>query len=276
MLQGGTQAARCLAVLLLGMTAGFGLTGAYAADCGPGAPEAKGKAAGEVRGQQVGDLALACYPAKLLALEGAWTFLLSGRDVLRIDDARLEVGGTRLKSERLTYSSPTSLLIDFVYSGLRPGGTAELVLLGGRQEIGRVPIAIGAAAAVPAERRQENLVRVMMKRGVILYPLHGFGGDGIVQRSVDDLGGDESFKTLLRQLEITGIKKILAEYAEDDSISWDERYLRDKVTPGVQLRQYLLYFDPTRSEAAYREILLAFDAVEDAYLNQDYRKTEKH
>ncbi len=274
MLQGWAQVSRLAVVLPLGLVAALGLTRAWAADCGPGAPEAKGKEEGEVRGQQVGDLALACYPAKMLALEGAWTFFLTGRDVLKVDGARLEAGTTRLKPQRLTYSSPTSLLIDFTYANLQPGGKAQLVLLGGRKEIGRVPIAIGAAPTVPMERRQDDLVRVMMKKGVILYPLHGFGGDGVVQRSVDDLGGDEAFKDLLRQLEVSGVKKVLSEYAEDDSVRWDDRYFRDKITPGVQLRQYLFYLDPARSEAAYREILLAFDAVEGAYLNQDYRKAE--
>jgi hypothetical protein len=272
----GTRGTRWLAAALMGLIAGLGIARTVAGDCGPGAPLPTTKDTGEVRAQQVGGLDLTCFPAKLYALEGAWTFMLTGRDALRIDGARLELAGANYAPRRLTYTSPQSVLLDFVYPKVPPGGKADLVLLAGGKEAARVPIAVALTASVPPEKRQDDLVRVQMKQGVILYPLHGFPGDGITQRTVEDLGGDPAFRNLLQELQITALKKVLSKYAEDDSIHWDSRYLREEVYPGAQLRQYIFYLDPDRSEAAYREIRHAFDAVEDAYLNQDYRKSEGH
>ena len=68
----------------------------------------------------------------------------------------------------------------------------------------------------------------------------------------------------------------MSRYAEDDSIQWDARYLREQVYAGKQLRQYIMYLDPDRSEAAYREIFLAFDEVEGAFLNRDHRKASRN
>jgi len=262
-----------IALIVLGMAA-VEVSRTLAADCGPSSPSPARKDTGEVRAQRAGDLELTCFPAKLYALEGRWTFLLSGRDALRVDGAQLELGGTPYPVRRLTHTTPVSVLLDFEYPRASLGGQAELVLHGGGREIARVPITVARTASVPPERRQDDLVRVQMKPGVILYPLHGFRGDGIMQRSIEDLGGDESFRFLLQELQITGLKKILSKYAEDDSVQWDSRYLREEIHPGTQLRQYIFYVDTDRSEAAYREILLAFEAVENAFLNHDYRKSE--
>ncbi len=276
MTRGTRPGARRLLALLVLLVAGGEASRTLAADCGPSVSPPTRKDTGEVRAQKAGDLELTCFPAKLYALEGRWTFLLSGRDALRIDGARLELAGDAYAPQRMTQTTPVSVLLDFTYPKVSPGGQANLALLSGGREIARVPIAVALTASVPPERRQDDLVRVQMKPGVVLYPLHGFSGDGIMQRSIDDLGGDEAFRFLLHELQITGLKKILSRYAEDDSVQWDSRYLREEIHPGTQLRQYIFYLDADRSEAAYREILLAFDAVEDAFLNQDYRKSESH
>ena len=38
---------------------------------------------------------------------------------------------------------------------------------------------------------------------------------------------------------------------------------------GKQLRQYLMFFDPERSEEALKEIFLGFPQVEDAFVNRE-------
>ena len=244
-------------------------------DCGPTSKDT-GESMNAASFLRADGLDLACCPNTLFAPEGKWTFFLRGRGALSIDGAQLVVDGKRIAARRVTYPTTNSALVDFEYDPLPTEGTAELKLLGEGAEICRFTIPLVEGHPVPPDRRQKYLVRVQLRPGAIEYPLHGFRGrGGVSERHVWELGGDEEFCALLAEMGIEKLRKVMTRYAEDDSIHWDPRHDRELLYAGTQLRQYIFYLGEERSEAAYKEIFLALDDVEGAYINED-RRGGKH
>jgi len=215
-----------------------------------------------------------CYPGTIYAPEGKWTFFLRGHDVLEISGAKLMAGGATYPMKRMENPSPNSALIDFEFPELTRGEGAHLVLTRRGTEIERFALYVSSGDRIPPGERQDARVRVQLQAGTILYPLHGFPNDRreIKDRTVPELGGDPEFLAILQEMGVQRVRKVLSRYAEDDSVHWDDRFLRNNFYRGTQLRQYLAHFEPGRSEAAYKEIFLALDQVEDAFINADRSK----
>jgi hypothetical protein len=223
-----------------------------------------------IGGEQVPGMDLVCFPSKLHANEGKWTFFLRGPDVLDVTGGYLIAGRRRHSHTRLNFPTPRSALIDFTYPALQVGDTAELVLEQDGRERGRLSIAVTRGDRVRPERRQRALVRLQLQPWTLLYPLHGFSGDrGTTERKLAEIAGAEEFLAVLQDLGIERLRKVMSRYAEDDSVHWDPRFLREVIYNGEHLRQYLVYFDPDRSEAAFKEIFLCFSEVEKAFINED-------
>jgi len=212
-------------------------------------------------------LDLVCQPARIACDEGAWTFFLRGPGILDVTGARLEAGGARVTATRLDWPTPLGLLIDFTLPALNEGGRAQLVLLGSGKELGRLPIAIAGPASVPPGQRQPDFVRLQLRDWTLFYPLHASGQ--VEYRKLEEIGGDESFRAAMREMGVRGVRKILSSVVEGDTVQWDERNHRENVYGSAQLRMYLAYLDPTRSQEAYREIFRAFSQVEEAWVNED-------
>jgi len=216
------------------------------------------------------ELGLTCYPARIAADEGRWTFFLRGRGIIDLASAKLKVAGAEYAAVRIDFPTPTGVLIDFVLPPLVPGSKAELILLSAQAEKGRLPIHISGPAEVPVGHRQPNFVRLQLRDGTLLYPTHAGGGyraeDG---RRLVEIGGDEEFRAVLRDMGIEWIRKIMSNLVEGDTVKWDERNHREIVYGSEQLRMYLAYLDPQRSEEAFREIFRSFPQVERVWVNDD-------
>jgi hypothetical protein len=260
-----------LAVLLIGAGLLIGPTPARA-QC----PEPSGgtqRDPSSMGGERVAGLDLVCFPKELHATEGKWTFFLRGADALDVTGGYLLAGQHRHPHTRLDFPTPRSALIDFTYPALQVGDAVELVLERDGRELGRLPVAVTRGDRVRPDRRQSALVRLQLKPRTLFYPLHGFHGEkGVQDRRLADISGAEGFLTLLQDLGIERLRKVMSRYAEDDSVHWDARFLREVIYHGEHLRQYLVYFDPDRSEAAFKEIFLCFAEVERAFINEDKSK----
>ena len=239
------------------------------AQCSPGEEESpRGRTAG--RYVEAVEQGLTCYPAQMSATEGRWTFLLRGAGAFAIEGGRLVVDDSEYPAARLSYPTPGSVLVDFEYPALSADETAELVVESEGQTSANFAIRVVRPTEVSRDRRQPNRVRVQLRSWTLIYPLHGFGRDRKIDgRRIEEVAGDEEFLGILMDLGIEKIRKVISRYAEDDSVHWDNRYQRENILGGKQLRQYLMFFDPERSEAAYKEIFLAFPQVEGAFVNED-------
>jgi hypothetical protein len=214
---------------------------------------------------------LTCYPARLLAEEGRWTFLLRGHATLGIEGAALELKGVRTPAERILYPTPNAAVIDVKYARASDLGTATLILFGQtkEKEIARFTIRVDSWPEPPTERRQIGLVRLQLKPWTLLYPLHD---SEVKERTLPELAGDAQFLTVLQDLGITAVRKAIARYAEDDSLHWNPQFQREDALGGDVLRTYLLVVDRGHSEVAVKEIMLAFPQVQKAFVNQDLSK----
>jgi hypothetical protein len=214
---------------------------------------------------------LTCYPARLHASEGRWSFLLRGKGTLAVESAALVIGDARIPATRIAYPTPNAAIVDVQYPQQTPGGSAELVLSGADpvREVARFRNEVAAWPELPPVRRQRALVRLQLRPWVIFYPLHG---SELKDRGLAELAGDESFLAVLRDLGLERIRKAISRYAEDDSVHWNETYQREDMLGGDLLRSYLLDIDPQRSELAYKEIVLAFPQVQMAFINEDKSK----
>ncbi|MFH1143929.1 MAG: hypothetical protein V1774_05235 [Candidatus Eisenbacteria bacterium] len=213
------------------------------------------------------ELGIVCIPARIAYDEGRWTFFLRGKGIIGVTGAQLEVAGARIDASRIDLPTPFGLLIDFLLPPLTPGARARLILIGTQGELGRLPIDISGPAMVPIGHRQPDFVRVQLAEGTLFYPLHQTGQ--VDARSLDEVGGDEEFLALLRDMGIRRIRKTLSNIAEGDSVQWDERNHRELLYGGTQLRSYLIYLNPDRSQEAFREIFRAFRQVEAGWVNED-------
>ncbi len=261
------------ALLFSALYAGFiAYPGAGHGEC-PSAPEGEGRGRADAACILIEGTDLVCYPSVLHSREGRWTFLLRGNGAFEIDHARLDVAGAEYPTTRLAYPSPSAVLIDFEYPLLQVRETAHLILEMSGRELARVPVPVTRGEKIPPARRQKHLVRVQMRPWTLLYPLHGFRGDhNVKDRQVVEIAGDEEFLAVLHDMDIRRIRKVIARHAEDDSIRWDPRFHRENVYHGEQLRQYIMYIDPNRSEAAFLEIFLGFEQVQGAFINEDRSK----
>jgi hypothetical protein len=214
---------------------------------------------------------LTCYPARLLGVEGRWTFLLRGRGTLAVEGAILEVGGVRNPATRIVYPTPNAALIDFTFASQSANGSAQLILLDQPKgkEITRFTIAVESWPEPAATRRQTGLVRLQLKPWTLLYPLHG---SEIKERALADIAGDPQLLGVLQDLGIERVRKAVSRYAEDDSLHWNAQFQREDALGGDVLRTYLLLTDPERSEVAIKEIMLAFPQVQKAFVNADLSK----
>lgn len=216
---------------------------------------------------------LTCYPARMSGEEGRWTFFLRGKAVLQVSEARLVAGERTIPAVRIDAPTPYAVLVDFEYEPLPAGTTAELVLAGEEGELARFAVPVVPQGEAPPEFRQPHLIRVQLKPWTLDYPLQTPNARGQVEpRHIDELGGDEQFLRLLRELGISRVRKGLPRFAEGDSIHWDERLQRDQIFSSHYLRQYLFFLDERRSEDAFKEIFLAFPQVEAAFINTDRAK----
>lgn len=237
-------------------------------DCAP-APRRDSRGSHEGRFVVSTDVDLTCYPALISSSEGQWTFLLRGAEAYSVEQAQLVVQSDVLQAE-LDYPTPQSVLVELTYRRLPIGATAvlEVRLQDGRTTRLEVPVVMGAA--IPPDRRQPDRVRLQLTPWTLLYPLHGFGrGSGVDGRTVAELAGDEEFLSLLRDLGVPLVRKVLSRYAEDDSVHWDKSKKRENLYDGKHLRQYLVFTQEGRSELAHKEIFRAFPQVEDAFINED-------
>ncbi len=222
-----------------------------------------------------GGLDLACRPAVIHSHEGQWTFFLYGADAFGIDRARLVIGEDAHVPVAMRRPTPESLLIDFEYAAVPLGTAAHLEIFerSGAEPTARFDLTVTPSLEVAPENRQPDLVRVQLEPGVLQYLLHGIKpGDPVRERRLEELDGDEELIDALRALGITRMRKIMPRYAEDDSVHWDPRYLREIHYPGRQLRQYVMFLDQDWSEAAYKEIFLSLPHVEKAFVNEDRSK----
>lgn len=214
---------------------------------------------------------LTCYPARLLGVEGRWTFMLRGRGTLAVEGAILEVGGVRNPATRIVYPTPNAVVIDFAFAPQTESGSAQLILLDQSKgkEITRFTIAIESWPEPATARRQSGLVRLQLKPWTLLYPLHG---TEVKDRALADLTGDPQFLHMLQDLGIDRVRKAVSRYAEDDSLHWNAQYQREDALGGDVLRTYLLLTDAQRSEVAIKEIMLASPQVQKAFVNADLNK----
>jgi len=211
-----------------------------------------------------------CYPAVISAGEGNWTFLLRGGDAYKVNAVRLIAADTEVAARRLTYPTPGAALADFTYAPLAAQTSVHLAARYASGAEAVYEIRVEPATVPPPDRRQPDRVRVQLQPWTLVYPLHGFGRDGGIKgRGLQELSGDEGFLRLLADLDIKQVRKVLASYAEEDSVHWDERNQRELIYGGTHLRQYLMMIDPERSEAAYMEIFFAFPQVEAAFVNEN-------
>ncbi len=219
---------------------------------------------------------LICRPALIHEREGNWTFYLSGRDILRFTRGELVLGSKRYRARNLETPTPTALLLDFTYEPVALGTSAHLELFSGGAGSATVsiPLIVVPGLAVEPENRQPALVRAQIRAGDVQYILHGIrGGDPVKNRHLDEFPCTPELHAALQGIEIERIRKVMPRYAEDDSTQWDGRYLRELHYRGTQLRQYILYLEEGRSEAAYKEIVLGLPGVEKAFVNEDKSKT---
>lgn len=219
---------------------------------------------------------LVCQPALIHDREGNWTFYLSGSDVLRFTRGDLVLGSRRYTARNLEFPTPRALLLDFTYEPVPPESSAhlELFMEGAGSAAVNIPLAVVPGIAVEPESRQRALVRAQIRAGDVEYILHGIrGGDQVKERHLDEFPCTPELEAALRGIAVERIRKVMPRYAEDDSTQWDARYLRELHYRGTQLRQYILYFEEGRSEAAYKEIVLGIPGVEKAFVNEDKSKT---
>jgi hypothetical protein len=215
-------------------------------------------------------LDLTCYPGRMLAEEGRWTFLLRGRATLDLESAALELGGVRTPAERILYPTPNAAVVDVKYAPSANRGRATLFLSGpSKKEIARFTIPVDSWPEPQLGRRQIGLVRVQLKPWTLLYPLHE---SEVKERTLPELAGDPQFLSLLQDLGVKAVRKAIARYAEDDSLHWNEQFQRQDELGGDVLRTYLLITDPGNSEVAIKEIVLGFPQVQKAFVNADLSK----
>ena len=211
-------------------------------------------------------MGIVCQPARIACDEGAWTFFLRGPGILSVTAARLKVGSAQFVAARLTMPTPRGLLIDFKLPALAEGAQADLILLNGNKEFGRLPIAISGPASVPVGHRQPDFVRLQLREWTLHYPLQPAGATPL---KLEEIGGDEDLRARMQEMDIRGVRKIMSSIVEGDTVQWDERNHRENVYGAKQLRMYLMYVDPGRSQEAYREIFRAYPQVEQAWVNED-------
>lgn len=276
--------ALCVAVLV-GMAGGLAWQAVSpvalaAGGCPEPAPdEGTSLAPGGSRVLRADGMDLACRPAVIHGHEGQWTFFLYGDDAFGIRGARLVLGEATYAPVAMRRPTPESLLLDFEYAAAALGTPARLEVVGqdGSAPLARFELTVTPSLEVTPENRQPDLVRVQLEQGALHYLLHGVkGGDPVRERHLEELGGDEDLIDALRALGITRLRKIMPRYAEDDSIHWDPRYLREIHYRGAQLRQYVFFLDQDWSEAAYKEIFLTLPHVEKAFVNEDRSKRRRH
>jgi len=258
---------RLIAAILVGvLMAGAGVTydpiAAHAEEAVvPGAKEPCQLAAAGVE--------LVCMPARINAEEGRWTFFLRGGAAFEITGAELHAGGESYPTTGQEQPTPAAALLDFEYPPLPIGGQAELIVMQADGELARFEIRIVPPSEAPPQYRQRHRVRLQLEPWTLDYPLHS---NSESDPTVDELGGDESFLALLRELSVERVHKALPRKAEDDSVEWLPRLKREQVTPGRYLRQYLMFIDKARSEDAYKEIFRCLPHVEAAFINVDRDK----
>jgi hypothetical protein len=271
----------CLVVTaLLGTVAAMGMGPMPAAgQCAdPPADTGESQLAGSARILRAAELDLSCRPSILHAREGQWTFFLEGSDAFSITRGELVLADRVFAAAAMRRPTPHSLLLDFTYPPVPLGAAAALRLYtrGAEHPAVEFELTVTPSLEVEPENRQPDLVRVQFERGAVEYLLHGLGAsDPVRERYVDELSGDPELLRTLRAMGIHRLRKVMPRYAEDDSIHWDPRYLRDIVYRGTQLRQYVLFLDEDWSEAAYKEILLGVPRVEKAFVNEDKSKTRR-
>ncbi len=216
---------------------------------------------------------LTCYPGQIWPGEKRWTFFVRGPRAFSIDAAKLYSRGTGVAAMRISAPTPRAVLIDFEYPPIELGTTVQLSVEAEGKELARFPIAVTAATDVRAEFRQQHLVRLQTRPYMLTYPLHGsMANDPVKDRRLDELTGDREFIGLLKELGIERIRKVIPRYAEGDTVHWNERLAREDILGSKELRQYLIYLDPDRSEAAFKELFKAFPQVEASFINVDRAK----
>ncbi len=219
---------------------------------------------------------LTICPGRINAEEGNWTFFLRGKAAIGVTGARLVAGAKEYAAGPIAYPTPNSALVDFRYDPLPIGDTVQLVFTGNAGEIARFSIPAIPPGEAPPEYRQRHLIRVQLRPYTLVYERHSAGpGDPIQYRLVRDLGGDEQFLTLLRELAIERVRKTLPRFTELDSVRWDPGMKREQVIDTKYLRQYLIYLDEARSEDAFLEIFLCFPQVQGAFINVDQKKLKE-
>ncbi len=220
---------------------------------------------------------LICSPAVIHGTEGKWTFLIKGPTSYQITEAVLSGSGSEYPSTRIETPTPGSAMIDFEFPTLDEGQHFELTIRDKTSEMARFTILVTAGHKVKPSDRQKALLRVQLSPWTLLYPLHGFRGEGrrIPHREVDELVGDDDFIAALRAMGVERLRKIMSRYAEDDSMHWDKRFERYNYYRGTQLRSYIFHVDSLRSEAAYKELFLSLPQVEKAFINEDRKKNPK-
>lgn len=256
--------------LILGVAAmlAYATTGIAIAQCGPGQTEAAPEPQHSHEGVSADGTDLVCYPATLSSSEGNWTFYLRGTQAFLVEHARLECAGQRFKAAKIEYPTPSSALIDVTYPQLTPGDQATLVIDGARGLAAKYSIGVVYPKEIPDDTRQPDRLRLQLQPWTLIYPTGAMVTRDMMEGcQLKDLYGKESFLGLLHDLAITKVRKVISNYAEEDSIHWDEKYHREIVTSGDHLRQYLVFVAPGRSELAFEEIFLAFPEVEGAFVN---------
>jgi len=220
---------------------------------------------------------LTCAPSVIHGTEGRWTFLIQGPASISINRAVLVDKGIEYPAVRIETPTPRSAMIDFEFSILNEGDDVDLMLYDGSNEPTQFKIRVVPGHKVKPSERQLGLVRVQLSPWTILYPLHGFRGEGrrVPHREVADLEGDSEFIGSVKAMGIETLRKIMSRYAEDDSMHWDDRFERYNHYRCTQLRSYIFHVDSLRSEAAYKELFLSLPKVEKAFVNEDRKKKPK-
>ncbi len=211
---------------------------------------------------------LACVPATIGAEECRWTFLVRGDDAYRIDGARLELGDRSYEPYELVHPTPHGAVLHFEYDPVEEGARAQLVLYSGSERIGAVRIEVTPTYQYPKSRRQQGRVRLRLLEGTVFYPRIK-GRDAVKGRSLDEIEAVPEFRSLLEDLGITRIRKVLADYAEHDTTRWDSRFARWNPYSIDRIREYLVEFDKSLSEEAYRRIFEQAPGVKDAFVNKN-------
>jgi hypothetical protein len=259
--------------LILAAAAALPIANLVRAQSGAAAPAPEDYADSAGRPIKVTGVDLTVFPGRINAYEGNWTFFLRGKGAIGVTAARLLAGGKEYPAGPIENPAPNSALVDVRYDSLSVGGTAQLVLTGGAGEIARVSMPIIPPGEAPPEYRQRHLVRLQLRPYTLAYEQHTAGPDDPIQyRLVKDLGGDEEFLSLLREMAIQRVRKTLPRFTELDSVRWDVGLKREQVIDTKYLRQYLIYLDEARSEDAFLEIFLCFPQVQGAFINLDRTK----